>query len=120
MLLFVSLIFSVAVSAQEENEVKVVKPAKYQESILEKDVQLVDVRTREEYLEGHIEGAENIDFFADDFLVQFEKFHKDKPLYIYCRSGNRSSKAATKLKEAGFSRIIDLEGGYKAWPKGQE
>ena len=44
-----------------------------------------------------------------------QKFDKDEPLYIYCRSGNRSSKAAAQLTEAGFKKIIDLKGGYKAW-----
>ena len=108
------------ISAQEKVELEVIGPVKYQEEISAEEVQLVDVRTPEEYSEGHIKGAENIDFFADNFLVQFEKLDKDRPIYIYCRSGNRSSKVAAKLSEAGFSRIIDLKGGYKAWPKEQE
>lgn len=102
-------------SAQDSTIVQVIDPEVYELQIEKEEVQLVDVRTPEEFNEGHIEGAENIDFLADGFLPNFEKFDKSKPLYIYCRSGNRSGKAAAKLSEMGFSKIIDLKGGYKAW-----
>ena len=101
--------------AQDKSVVEVVPPAEYRELISEPEVQLIDVRTPEEFEEGHIEGAHNIDFFAADFLEQFEKFKKQQPVYIYCRSGNRSAKAAVKLSEAGFEKIFDLEGGFRAW-----
>ncbi|TXB62910.1 rhodanese-like domain-containing protein [Phaeodactylibacter luteus] len=82
------------------------------------EVQLLDVRTPEEYGAGHIEGATLINFFDADFVERTAAaFDKEKPLMLYCRSGNRSAKATAKLKAAGFKEIIDLKGGYNAWPK---
>lgn len=101
--------------AQEQVLLKVLSPAEYKQEVKSQDVQLVDVRTPKEYKEGYLEGAENMDFLADNFLLKMEKFDKSAPLYIYCRSGKRSAKAAAQLTAIGFTKIIDLEGGYEAW-----
>ncbi|MBT8209239.1 MAG: rhodanese-like domain-containing protein, partial [Eudoraea sp.] len=80
------------------------------------DVQLVDVRTQREFRSGHIGKAMNIDFFkGGEFIKAFEDFDKQKPLYLYCRSGNRSQKAARKLVSLGFEKIYDLKGGILRW-----
>lgn len=79
------------------------------------DVQLVDVRTPEEYGEGYIEGFQNIDFFAPDFESKIEKLDKTKPVIIYCKSGNRSGKCAAMMEDKGFVKIYDLEGGITQW-----
>jgi rhodanese-related sulfurtransferase len=81
------------------------------------NLQLVDVRTPEEFNEGHIKNAGNIDFYESDFLTQMNKLDKNKPLYIYCRSGGRSGKAAIQLKEQGFTEVYDLQGGILDWGK---
>jgi rhodanese-related sulfurtransferase len=82
---------------------------------LDSNVQLIDVRTPEEYAEGFINNAKNINFFDDDFLSQMSVLDTDKPVYLYCKSGGRSGKAAIQLKEAGFTKVYDLEGGITAW-----
>ncbi|MCF6297896.1 MAG: rhodanese-like domain-containing protein [Flavobacteriaceae bacterium] len=79
------------------------------------DIQLIDVRTPKEYNLGHIKGAKNINFFDENFVAQMSKLDKDKHLYIYCRSGKRSGKSAKKLETAGFTKIYDLQGGFKNW-----
>ena len=79
------------------------------------DIQLIDIRTPREYAEGYIEGAININFFDRDFNAQMAKWNKDKELYIYCRSGNRTGKAARRLKDQGFTKIYDLQGGILNW-----
>lgn len=79
------------------------------------DIQLIDIRTPKEYDEGYIEGAININFFDRDFNAQMAKLDKDKELYIYCRSGNRTGKAAKRLKDQGFTKIYDLQGGILNW-----
>ena len=81
------------------------------------DIQLIDIRTPGEYTEGYIEGAININFFDRDFNDQMAKLNKDKELYIYCRSGNRTGKAAKRLKDKGFTKIYDLQGGILNWNK---
>lgn len=76
---------------------------------------LVDVRTPEEFTQGHIEGAQNLNYFDADFAGQFKTFDKERPLLIYCRSGNRSGRAAKLLDSLGFQKIYDLQGGFIAW-----
>lgn len=112
---FLSSLFGA--KAQETDTMKIYGPLQFKEAVADGNVQLVDVRTEKEYNEGAIANAENIDYFKQDtFKAQFEKFNKDEPLYLYCRSGNRSQKAATILQQMGFMQIIDLEGGYMGWP----
>lgn len=78
-------------------------------------VQLVDVRTPEEYAQGHIADARNIDVFNRDFLQEAEKsLDKSKPVAVYCRSGKRSADAARILSQAGF-KVVNLKGGIIAW-----
>lgn len=81
----------------------------------EEDFILLDVRTPQEYAEGHLEGSVNINFFDGDFKDQVNKLDKEKTVYIYCRSGNRSGKGAAVLKELCFTTIKDLQGGIMAW-----
>ena len=78
-------------------------------------VQLVDVRTENEYKEGHIKGAQNIDVLKDTFAVQAnQKLKKKKPVAVYCRSGKRSAKACKILKMCGF-KTYNLLGGILKW-----
>ena len=80
------------------------------------NVQLIDVRTSEEFNAGHIEGAINIDFKNEEVFYQsFQRLDKKNPVYVYCKSGNRSKKSADKLLEMGFSKVYDLRGGYIDW-----
>ena len=79
------------------------------------DVQLVDVRTPEEYSEGHIEGARNINLFNDDFIEEAQaELDPSRPVAVYCRSGKRSAEAAQKLSGKGF-KVANLKGGILAW-----
>lgn len=79
------------------------------------DIQLIDIRTSREYTSGYIKGAININFFDRNFMDQMSKLNKEKEIYIYCRSGNRTGKAAARLKEQGFTKIYDLRGGILNW-----
>ena len=78
-------------------------------------VQLVDVRTPEEFEAGHIETALNYNVNAPDFASQVEGLDKSKPVLLYCKKGGRSARAAKQLQEMGFMTLYDLEGGYTAW-----
>ena len=94
------------------------------DSLFQKDalIQLVDVRTKEEFQEGHIPNALLIDVKQDNFLKRAkEKLDKQKPIYLYCRSGVRSAKAAKKLIESNeFGKVYCLAGGYLAWSQKQK
>lgn len=87
----------------------------FQQVIEQTEVQLIDVRTPKEFSEGTIEYAKNIDFLGENFLEQTKNLSKDKPLYIFCKSGKRSEKARNLLLENGFKEVYELEGGYTKW-----
>lgn len=88
--------------------------AKY---ISEDGIQLIDVRTPEEYNDGHLKDAININIFDTDFLKQAtQKLDKNKPVAVYCRSGKRSAEAAEKLASKGY-KVTNLDGGIIAWEK---
>jgi thioredoxin 1 len=80
-----------------------------------KQAQLLDVRTPEEYNQGHLEKAENIDYRNTAFKEQIEKLDKNKPVFVYCLSGGRSAAAAKVLHEKGFTNVYEMQGGYLKW-----
>jgi rhodanese-related sulfurtransferase len=80
------------------------------------DILLVDVRTAREFVQGHIKGAINFDYYQrSSFMTNMNKLDKSKPIFIYCLTGSRSRSTANKLKNAGFTKIYDLNGGVKRW-----
>ena len=111
------MMYSFSSCAQETKSFQLISQEEFAK-ILINEVQLLDVRTPEEYQQGFIEGAILINFFDSNFATQVSStFNKNKPLYIYCAAGGRSNKAATKLGLEGFHIIYDLEGGYNSWKK---
>lgn len=76
---------------------------------------VLDVRTPEEYAEGHIPRSKNMDFYADDFEAKISKLDKDKYYFLYCAVGGRSGEAASLMHKKGFSKVHDLNGGIDAW-----
>jgi rhodanese-related sulfurtransferase len=68
------------------------------------DAPLLDVRTPAEFDQSHLAGARNADVMAPDFLERVEALNlgKDRPVYVYCRSGNRSGRAADLLRQRGY------------------
>lgn len=73
---------------------------------------LIDVRTPQEYAQGHLAGAENADWLNPAaFDAATAGLDKDKPYFLYCRSGHRSYEAAEKMHSEGFGRIYDMAGG---------
>lgn len=77
------------------------------------NVIIVDVRTKEEYEEGHIKDAINIPL--DDIDQAGDQLKKSDTILVYCRSGNRSAQAARKLSESNYEHIYDF-GGITNWP----
>lgn len=76
---------------------------------------LLDVRTPEEFADGHIPGSINIDYHGENFNAELEKLDKTKTYDVYCRSGKRSASAAEIMAEMGFKKIINLGGGIIGW-----
>ena len=76
---------------------------------------ILDVRTPQEFSLGHIQDATNINFHGDDFMQKLKILRKESPIYVYCRSGGRSSAAADKMEELGFTNVYNLIGGIGSW-----
>ena len=113
------LLFPILIFSQEiDSFYEIVSYDIYKNKISTKDALVFDVRTTEEFNLGHIKGSINIDFYDEKLFVDFfQKINKTKPIYIYCRSGNRSKKSSEILKKIGFVKVYDLLGGYKNWIK---
>lgn len=92
-----------------------VEPAGAEKLIKERKVAIVDVRTADEYKEGHIAGAKNIDFTENDFEKKVSELDKSKAYLLHCGSGRRSTASLEIFQKLGFQHIYHLDGGLKAW-----
>lgn len=102
-------------SCARQESVTSVDANHFENAIHANNVQLLDVRSANEYAEGHIAHAANIDALQNDFLAKAQRsLSKKKPAYVYCRSGKRSMMAANKLAKAGY-KVINLRGGILEW-----
>ncbi|MCH7225414.1 rhodanese-like domain-containing protein [Haloferula sp. A504] len=110
------LALALSACAPATNAPQKVKVAEAATLIAEEKVQLLDVRTEEEWNEGRIEGATRIEIGSKDFAKTVkESFDESKPLLVYCRSGRRSERATRQLRDAGFPVLYDLKGGIRSW-----
>ena len=78
---------------------------------------LLDVRTKEEFVAGHIPGAVHLNVNDPDFEKKVAALPKDRPYLVNCRSGARSTRACDKMLTLGFADVYNLEGGILAWQK---
>ncbi len=80
-----------------------------------KDYTLIDIRTPDEYKQGHLANAIMIDYYTPDFKEQLAKLDKNKPFFYYCASGGRSGKTIPVLQELGFKEVYELKVGFSGW-----
>lgn len=83
----------------------------------EKNAVVLDVRTKEEYDNGHIPGSTLLDFQSPDFEKQLAKLDKNKTYLVHCASGGRSARACKKMDALNFPKVYNLQGGMSAWEK---
>ena len=94
---------------------KTIEVSQFKELIKDTSYVLVDVRTPEEFAQGHIEGAMNIDVKDAQFIDNAQKtLAPQSKVAVYCRSGRRSADAAQMLQEQGF-KVVNLDGGFLGW-----
>ena len=111
---FLIVLFSCSSNSQTYSNLK---PKDFKAEIEQNAGIILDVRTPNEVSTGQIENASTIDFYDKNFKDKIAKIQKDKTVYVYCKSGGRSSKAAKLLVEAGQSKVINLQGGIMAWKR---
>lgn len=99
------------------SEIQVISPQQLNRLQQEGNVELIDVRTPVEFQEVHATGAKNISLDTIDPQAVLSKRtgHASQPIYVICKSGNRGKKACQKFLEAGFTDIVNVEGGTDAW-----
>lgn len=90
-------------------------PIQFQKAIEKEGGIILDVRTPLEVISGAIENASTIDFYDQDFERKISKIQKDKTVFVYCKSGGRSSQAAKLLVKSGQAKVVNLSGGIIAW-----
>jgi rhodanese-related sulfurtransferase len=76
---------------------------------------ILDIRTPEEYDQGIIEGAINIDFYEPTFAEDLDALDKEGHYVVYCRTGNRSGQAMSTFADLGFTNVTEIDGGIVSW-----
>lgn len=111
------LLFSTATLAQtvEKDSIQVLSIAQFEKLSAKKKAKIIDVRTPEEVAEGHLVGATTVNFLGADFASEVQDLNKNKTYLLYCRSGNRTRKAADVMQKMGFKHVYMLDGGILAW-----
>ncbi|MDP3312066.1 rhodanese-like domain-containing protein [Lutibacter sp.] len=115
LLLFLAIFSFSCNTKSQETAVKVLTPMEFKEKSLNQLI--IDIRTPQEFNQGHIQGAININYFDSTFLDQVSKYEKSTTLYLYCRSGNRTSSASSQITALGFKKVYDLQGGIVNWER---
>ena len=110
--LVIGLLFSCGPKEGQQN----VGASEFQTAIAgETGAQVLDVRTVDEFQNGHIEGAINIDVEGMTFDGDIAQLDKSKTYAVYCHSGRRSGIAVGKMSDAGFTKLFNLDGGIQVW-----
>ena len=108
-----------ACNGQEDASTKI-GPEDFEKAIASPNIQLLDVRTSAEYKTGHIKNALQADWTnSKEFTERVQYVDKDKPVYIYCLVGGRSASAADWMRQKGFKKVVELQGGINAWKKAE-
>jgi rhodanese-related sulfurtransferase len=79
------------------------------------DFVVLDVRTPEEFKDGHIEGAININYNSGGFRTELLELDRKKTYFVYCRTGRRSAEAVKIMRDLGFTNIIRMKGDILKW-----
>lgn len=109
---FLLILFSC--SSQEQGTIEKIDAEKLIE-LQTSGIEVIDVRTKNEYDQGHIPGVLLVDFLSSDFMQKMEARDKSVPIIIHCAVGGRSGKAASMLQNAGFKKVYDYSGGFSDW-----
>jgi phage shock protein E len=120
---FCTLLFVTACSGSESKNTafKDLPVAEFKEQLAKEGGTLIDVRTVEEFQEGHIEGALQYDYYENEsFEAALAALDKEKTYFIYCRSGGRSGTTLDMMQQMGFKKVYNLDGGMLAWRKAGE
>ena len=111
------LILLISISSFLEAQTKKEVNSKVVSVMLQKGAKLVvlDVRTADEFKEGHIKGAINIDIRREDAFARIDKLNRNVPYIVYCRTNNRSGMAVDHMMKSGFKKVFQMMDGFPGW-----
>lgn len=99
---------------QSEGSIPLITADSLKASMGNPKIVILDVRTPEEFAEGHVQGAVNVDYRSADFAAKVDKLDKTKSYEVYCKSGRRSGESVKLMKEKGFN-AASVTGGILEW-----
>lgn len=111
----IGMLLVAAIASGQSQKVSQLHSSELQGIIENERVTLIDVRTRSEFANGHIEDAGQLNYYALDFRKKLLLLPKDKPVYLYCNTGYRSQRAAEILVKNGYENVYNLERGIMEW-----
>lgn len=76
---------------------------------------IIDIRPQEDFEDEHLPGAQNLDYDGHQFQKKVEKLDKEKEYVIYCKSGVRGEYFMDKMRESGFKKAYNIQGGFVGW-----
>ena len=115
---FSVLLFSMISCQGQQDSSRKIGPDKFEKGIAKSGIQILDVRTSGEYNNGHIKNSLLADWNnREQFNDRIQYVDKNKPVYIYCAVGGRSSAAAQWMRQNGFADVLELNGGFNEWKK---
>jgi phage shock protein E len=111
------LILLISISSFLEAQTKKEVNSKVVSVMLQKDAKLVvlDVRTADEFKEGHIKGAINIDIRREDAFARIDKLNRNVPYVVYCRTNHRSGMAVDHMMKSRFKKVYQMMDGFPGW-----
>lgn len=109
------LMLSSFIGVQAQNKIEV--NSKQANAQLQKDKKIIvlDVRTPEEFNQGHIKGALNIDVYQSDAISKIDKLNKNTKYLVYCRTRNRSGYVVEHMMKSGFKNVYQMVDGFPGW-----
>lgn len=115
LLTLVFVLFLGVVTVVAQNKVQV--DSKQANELLKKDKNIIvlDVRTAEEFNEGHIKGAANIDIRKQDAYSKIDKLNRNSTYLVYCRTNHRSGMATDYMIQKGFKNVYQMMDGFPGW-----
>ena len=114
--LLLVLLCSFSFASYSQTDTTKLSPNAFEKAIASENAQLVDVRTPEEYKQGHVKNSTLADWKKrDEFEASTKKLDPSKPVYLYCAAGVRSHAAAEFLRGKGFKLVYELDGGMNKW-----
>jgi rhodanese-related sulfurtransferase len=110
-----NLLFSFILIAQKNGRLEILDTKVFDTKLIHLKGNLIDLRTPEEFADGAIKGAKNINWESKDFKKEIKNIPTNQPVFIYCGGGYRSKEAGEWMIKNGFTTVIMLENGYDAW-----